>query len=169
MVMAWIGDAVCMAAASALPICIQDPTPAVGSPHNGTWVAFRAISDEITTFKGVVTMCRNVTKRQCSSTQTATRNLSATTLTTEQMPSHQHGTPHWLAQDMSEIMTSGGFLIAGTNRSFLVSTSWTSNATGGSTSHTHGITNPTHVHEATSTTLSTYQPSRTLYMIMRTA
>ena len=167
--MAWIGDAVCMAAASALPICIQDPTPAVGSPHNGTWVAFRAISDEITTFKGVVTMCRNVTKRQCSSTQIPGSCLSATTLTITQTAAHNHTFSNWLAYQEASFGAWNNVRIADTSGNTYVHTgNLYSQNTGGGESHTHSVTNPEHTHTA-DTSFSVVQASRALHYIMRCA
>lgn len=96
-------------------------------------------------------------------------SLSATTLTENQMPNHQHVSPTWLAQDKGELMTSGGFLVAQASQSYLISTSWTSNFTGGSSSHTHSVTNPTHAHTAESTAIALLPSARAFYFIMRTA
>lgn len=61
MVMAWVGDAVRMTTAPSLPICKQDITPTVGASHDGTWIASRTVSDEITIFQRMVPVCRNLT------------------------------------------------------------------------------------------------------------
>lgn len=94
-------------------------------------------------------------------------SLSATTLGYSQMPSHNH-------RFSVELYNAG----AGTaNKNYV---NWgTSHGSdnlfkrmdlaGASASHTHAVTNPTHIHKASSSALSTYQPSRALYMIMRTA
>lgn len=91
-------------------------------------------------------------------------SLSATTLSLIQMPSHSHP------------VKSGSNAAEGTASNTWCVDTWkvwkdqllNSNTAGGSSSHTHAITNPVHTHTA-STIFDVTQASRTLYFIMRCA
>lgn len=89
-------------------------------------------------------------------------SLSATTLSTGQIPAHSHMAPTgWFITNgsgqVAGIAAGGGW----------VSTPSTSNA-GDSGAHTHSVTNPTHIHTAL-TSFSVQQASRAVHYIMRTA
>ena len=89
-------------------------------------------------------------------------SLSATTLGVSQMPSHTHGLPTWA--DGKNGRTFLNFTSDGN-----ITTGWMlTGSTGGSDSHTHSITNPTHTHTAI-TKISVTQASRVLHYIMRTS
>ena len=80
-------------------------------------------------------------------------SVQGTTLTTNQMPSHTHTfVPCIGARD-------GGEQNFQRNPS-ATDADWinTTNSTGGSQSHTHGVTDPTHTHTATSGAISTLPP-----------
>lgn len=109
----------------------------------------------------------HLTIRDCSSTQIPLPSLSATTLTTEQMPSHNHV--------FSEVLYNAGSDCGVTAQHC----SWTTSHyyknlldymlnTGGSSSHTHAVINPVHNHAAT-TEFAVIQASRALHYIMRCA
>lgn len=92
-------------------------------------------------------------------------SLSATTLTTEQIPKHQH-TFERAPMRQSEFVTGVQVYSVDGNvkQSFEDKTSFV----GKNGSHTHGITNPEHTHTATAT-FDVTQSSRALYYIMRCA
>ena len=100
-------------------------------------------------------------------------SLSATTISTAQMPSHTHTFadtaanrcsgwgPNTYGWNCASVQNAGG---VGDNNgkgrlSYL----------GGNGSHSHGISNPLHSHTASSSSLSTFQPSRALQYVMRVA
>lgn len=100
-------------------------------------------------------------------------SLSATTLDWNQMPSHSHNladtaanrftgwTPNTYGWNCASVQNNGGVgSNSGAGRIYNSGSSW---------SHSHGINNPSHIHSASSSALSTFQPSRALQYIMRVA
>ena len=80
--------------------------------------------------------------------------VQATTLNVNQMPSHYHG-----ALVLGSTSTAPGGLVASADstaekRTVVNNT----NSAGGSQSHTHGITNPTHTHTAQASAVATLPP-----------
>jgi len=159
-VVAWVGDAVRVAAAVTLIIGVSRHSICSTAISDVSWIT--STRDKTTTIARCVTMYRDITKRQGSSTQTIIGNLSATTLGVSQMPSHTHGLPTWA--DGKNGRTFLNYTSDGN-----ITTGWMlTGSTGGSDSHTHSITNPTHTHTAI-TKISVTQASRVLHYIMRTS
>ena len=94
-------------------------------------------------------------------------SLSATTLTWNQMPSHNHSYGEyklWSAVDYNNKLASH---LSYDN--YAGNDEWLSKmlTAGSSWSHTHGITNPTHAHTASSSKISLLPPARSIHYIMR--
>jgi len=92
--------------------------------------------------------------------------MSATTLSVGQMPSHKHNFPGYALYAAG---SNGG------DRNHVAYGTWGYDEwlskmgnTGGSGTHTHGVTNPAHTHSA-SVSFSTQQASCALQYIMRVA
>lgn len=92
-------------------------------------------------------------------------SLSATTLSVGQMPLHKHNFPGY------QLYAAGS---NGGDKNHVSYGAWgvdewlskMGNA-GNSWSHTHGITNPTHAHNASSSKISLLPPARSIHYIMR--
>lgn len=129
-----------------------------------SWIT--STRDKTTTIARCVTMYRDITKRQGSSTQIPLPSLSATTLSVAQLASHSHN------------LNGGAFIGNGSGGDYSGQVQWASSGfrafnttanTGSNWSHSHGISNPAHSHTAQSTSIKLMPPAKALHYIMRIA
>ena len=121
----------------------------------------------------VMAMARHLVPIERSSTQTENTNLSATTLSTAQLAVHAHeqGTWTWVT---SKNMNSGKYNVtyqSGGNANVYndargIQGVWSYN-TGSGGSHNHGVSNPSHKHTASCTSIKMMPPAKAVHYIMR--
>lgn len=114
----------------------------------------------------VMAMARHLVPIERSSTQTENTNLSATTLSVAQIPTHKHNFPGYALYAAGANAGNKNHVGYGT----WGDDEWLSKMgnTGSSWAHTHGVSNPSHSHTAR-TSFSVQQASRAVHYIMRTA
>ena len=92
-------------------------------------------------------------------------SLSATTLSTGQIPAHSHK-----LKTMCNAATAGYTGEWGTDAWETWNNQWGGTmAEGGTQPHTHGVTNPDHSHTASCTSIKMMPPAKAVYYIMRVA